>query len=98
MYTLASSFWKKSESPVTTRVFGVLKKMKMGKKWEDFSVLMCYTGSVKMKAEASAGGAAFLLRQESSQRMRYRRGAELFAPANKAALSYIPRPARLAGE
>ena len=42
-----------------------------------------------------AGGGTFLLRQESTQRMRHRRGAELFAPANKAALSYVPHPARL---
>jgi hypothetical protein len=44
----------------------------------------------------SCGGGTFLLRQESTQRMRHRRGAELFAPANKAALSYVPHPARFA--
>ena len=41
-----------------------------------------------------AGNVTFLLRQESNQRRRHRRGAELLAPASKAALSYVPLPAR----
>jgi len=43
-----------------------------------------------------AGGGTFLFHQESTQRMRHRGGAELFAPANKAALPYVPVPARFA--
>ena len=34
-----------------------------------------------------AGGGTFLLRQESTQRMRLKRGAKAFAPANTGALS-----------
>ena len=38
MYTIFEIFLKGAKSPVTARVFGVFVKMKMGKKWEDFSV------------------------------------------------------------
>ena len=42
-----------------------------------------------------AGECYFLVsEQESNQRSRHRRGAEFCAPAQKAALSYVPLPAR----
>ena len=47
-----------------------------------------------MVARDGCGNVTFLSRQESNQRMRHREGAELIAPAIKAALPYVPIPAR----